>query len=598
MQLSKLSGANISPDTTAGSAKLNGEPAVTRHGGALRHFAALDGDGELAGLDASHESCDQLRSAGYSALRTCRSLYSQARSFDALPDAQSALTAAIAIGDAELEQRALTASGVILCDLGDIAGAIEFHSRALHRATQQTNAIEASRTWNNIGSCFVASGNHDLAAACFRRSIQVVASTTTPLHSRFAAEANLALCHFHLGDIEAGLCEAYKALHEVTPDTEVNDIHSVLLLQRNLARLLLAANRLDDAGYHLSVVVRLTAATGSPRAAIACATVQAAYELAKGETDVALTRLAGALAEARKLPAVLRDTLACLAKAEYAAGHPKNARLRLLELSDHTYESAIAQARQNIELARILAGAGASTVLSGANAGQPRNMLEAPSRPTEWDALVRLGVSASLRVDRSGWHGIRVGTLVKALALEFGYAPIDALEIGLASQLHDIGMLSVTETIPLSARALNAVERRLVDRHSAAGAEILTIDSHPRWQLAKEIAQYHHARWDGKGNPRHVAGNAIPLTARMCAVADTYDSLVTPRPWRPACSMDVAMEELNRVANNQLDAELVRCFDSMIRRETIDLGIDPSLDPGLNGFETLITSLSQDRGFI
>ena len=109
-----------------------------------------------------------------------------------------------------------------------------------------------------------------------------------------------------------------------------------------------------------------------------------------------------------------------------------------------------------------------------------------------------------------------------------------------------------------------------------------------------------HARWDGDGYPSNVAGTSIPLPARICAVADVYDTLVSDRPYRKACSMDKALAELRRVAGTQLDPELVRCFEVVIRREAANEGIDPSMDMdgGLENFQQLIAALNEDRGFL
>jgi HD-GYP domain-containing protein (c-di-GMP phosphodiesterase class II) len=84
----------------------------------------------------------------------------------------------------------------------------------------------------------------------------------------------------------------------------------------------------------------------------------------------------------------------------------------------------------------------------------------------------------------------------------------------------------------------------------------------------------------------------------MCAVADVYDTLVTDRPYRKRRSMDEALAELRRVAGTQLDADLVRCLEAVIRRESANEGIDPSIDGGLEEFQQLITALTEDRGFL
>ena len=84
--------------------------------------------------------------------------------------------------------------------------------------------------------------------------------------------------------------------------------------------------------------------------------------------------------------------------------------------------------------------------------------------------MQRLSVAAVMRIDESGWHGKRVGALAKALAIASGVPPLQALEMGMAAELHDIGMASIPEAILAKRGLLNAAERSIVERHSAGGA--------------------------------------------------------------------------------------------------------------------------------
>jgi putative two-component system response regulator len=127
---------------------------------------------------------------------------------------------------------------------------------------------------------------------------------------------------------------------------------------------------------------------------------------------------------------------------------------------------------------------------------------------------------------------------------------------------------------------------------------MLADDRHPRIFLAREIARYHHARWDGEGYPERVAGNRIPLAARLCAVADAYDAMVCGLGWREPRTMDDALADLRAQAGRQLDPRLVERFDDLIRTETEDLGMDLATENGMEGFHALVDALQEDRGFV
>ena len=273
--------------------------------------------------------------------------------------------------------------------------------------------------------------------------------------------------------------------------------------------------------------------------------------------------------------------------------------VRFQELSDHIYRLAIARAHEHVELAGLWdASATRGDHLEEQARARLVSHLRPPEEPEEWKALQRLAVAAVLRIDNTGWHGVRVGELTKALAIASGVPQLQALEIGLAAELHDIGLVSVPEGILSKRGALNDVERALVEKHTEAGAEILRDDRHPRILMARDIAKYHHARWDGAGYPERVGGPFIPLPARMCAVADAYDAMVCGLGHEAPMTMSAALAELRRQSGMQFDPELVDRFDAVIRDETADRGIDPSTMAGLESFQELVLSLQEDRGYI
>ena len=170
--------------------------------------------------------------------------------------------------------------------------------------------------------------------------------------------------------------------------------------------------------------------------------------------------------------------------------------------------------------------------------------------------------------------------------------------MGLAAELHDIGMMSVPDGILRKREPYNDAERAVMMRHVEAGGEILRDDRHPRGLLAREIARYHHARWDGEGYPEAVAGRRIPFAARACAVADAYDAMVCGIGATRLRSMDEALEELRSQSGRQFDPEIVETFDQLIRTETEEMGMDVASSSGMEAFQSLVAALQEDRGFV
>ena len=192
---------------------------------------------------------------------------------------------------------------------------------------------------------------------------------------------------------------------------------------------------------------------------------------------------------------------------------------------------------------------------------------------------------------------VPVGTLVRELARHWGCSPLVGAELGRAAELHDLGMSTVPAAVLQKQGPLNEGERAIVRRHAEAGAAMLVDGPQAQVLVAHDIALYHHARWDGRGYPSGVAGEAIPLGARMCAIADAYDAMVCGIG-RPKITMNAALEELARCAGHQFDPQLVSCFDAIVNGELEDLGLDPESGHGMDAFQELVASLREDRGFV
>ncbi|HXF80566.1 MAG TPA: HD domain-containing phosphohydrolase [Usitatibacter sp.] len=526
------------------------------------------------------------------ALATCRALYSVGRSAEAIDLARAALSQARrGTGSARI-YRALAACGILCADSFDAVGAIEFHAQALKLADQEALPVELSKAWNNIGLALGLAGSPTMSVRAYARAIEALDGIEGPLYPRFGAYSNRANKLFQLGAHEEGLVVALRAVDELTPEFAAQERHAVILLHRTLVQLLVATGRVAEAGERVEQLVALASQAQDPRAFVAASTARAAYELAVGREDVALTRLERALEKAREYPACLDDTLVCLIRAEELSGSPERALARLHELSQHVYQSAIEGARRNSALSSLASGP------LDAPSRQVRarlvSRLGRPQAPTAWENLRRMAVSAALRADPSGWHGVRVGALTQSLALACGEQPLRALEIGLAAELHDIGLLSVPEEV-IGQRGERGDGDYL--RHTNAGAELLREDRHSRLLLAGEISAYHHAWWNGSGHPSNVGGRFIPSAARMCAVADVYDELVSGFRGEQGMAMGKAMQALRKMAGSRLDPELVDRFDGVVQDASRNRGIDPERE-SMEEFQELVLALQEDRGYL
>ena len=157
----------------------------------------------------------------------------------------------------------------------------------------------------------------------------------------------------------------------------------------------------------------------------------------------------------------------------------------------------------------------------------------------------------------TGSHSYAVGALSARIAARAGMDAGQIELVGMAGELHDVGKLAVPRGLLNKPDPLAEDERLVLERHPLLGFRMLDalgLEPLATWVL------HHHERWDGRGYPHRLAGDEIPLAARILLVADAYDAMTSDRAYRPARSHERALAELGRGAGSQFDPEVVDVF--------------------------------------
>jgi len=166
-------------------------------------------------------------------------------------------------------------------------------------------------------------------------------------------------------------------------------------------------------------------------------------------------------------------------------------------------------------------------------------------------------------------HSRRGAIVARELATRLDLAPDEIVTVERAARVHDLGKLVIDLSVLNKHDPLTAEEWRLFQRHPADGANILTW--FPEFGRSTDYVRHHHERWDGKGYPDGLAGNAIPLGARILAVADALDAMSSARPYRAPLSADAILAEFAAYRDVQWDAHVVDALLYLLDNGTIEV---------------------------
>lgn len=193
---------------------------------------------------------------------------------------------------------------------------------------------------------------------------------------------------------------------------------------------------------------------------------------------------------------------------------------------------------------------------------------------TRTDALVAWLVGLIDQTDPiSRGHSWRVSRLVDLAARTMGLPTAERRSVTQAALLHDVGKIVIPRVLLRKPASLRAEEFSIVQRHAELGARILC--GMPALADAAPVARWHHERWDGGGYPGNLAGEHIPLAARLVSVLDAFDAMTSPRAYHEPIPATDALEELRAHAGTQFDPQLVALVCAL------------DLDPLLEEFERI-----------
>jgi len=206
-----------------------------------------------------------------------------------------------------------------------------------------------------------------------------------------------------------------------------------------------------------------------------------------------------------------------------------------------------------------------------------RRVAEATSeiRLRERETLLRLARAGEYRDEETGNHIIRMAKYSRLIAEQLGMSAKEAEVIEMAAPMHDIGKIGIRDDILLKPGKLTAEEYEIMKSHTIIGHDILKDSPSKFLQMGAIIALGHHEKFDGTGYPHGRKGEDIAIEARIVAVADVYDALVSERPYKSAWSVQAALEYMENYSGKHFDPQVIEAFKAQIDSVTKIQGMLP-----------------------
>jgi diguanylate cyclase (GGDEF)-like protein/putative nucleotidyltransferase with HDIG domain len=461
---------------------------------------------------------------------------------------------------------------------GDLDEAERLYLKARARAVRAGDAKLAAMTSQNLGVIATVRGDHTEARRHYEDSLSEYRALGLPKDVSVALN-NLGLLHSQAQrwpEAEACFREAVEIVDGLA------DVAARTMLDVNLAEMWVLRHQYGQAQLCVRHATSLAATTGDAAALGQASKLLGIIARETGNPDDAAAHFAKAadIAEARK------DVL-LQAEVAREAGELARRQGRNKEVLAHLNRAhrLFTQLRARRDLADI-----------DLRTGRLEEEFEQVAR--------RWGESIEAKDRYTQGHCVRVADLACAIAAELGMADQNLFWFRIGALLHDVGKIVIPEAVLNKPGRLDEDEWAIMRSHTTAGVEMVADVEFP-WDVLP-IIRSHHERWDGKGYPDQLAGDAIPLVARILCVADVYDALTSVRSYKRALSHEQAMELMRKDVGTMFDPYAFAAFERIApqwgERSASDAASSAPVEPA-GGHEDVtralddLTGLPQRRAF-
>jgi len=179
---------------------------------------------------------------------------------------------------------------------------------------------------------------------------------------------------------------------------------------------------------------------------------------------------------------------------------------------------------------------------------------------TRLEIIKKLGLAAEYKDNETGRHVIRMSKYCYYIAKEYGLSERDAELLLQVAPMHDVGKIGISDNILQKPGLLDDEEREIINTHPTLGFNIMKGSENNLLQTAATVAAEHHEKWNGEGYPNKLKGEEINIFARIAAISDVFDALVSRRPYKEAWEVEKTVEYIKSESGKQFDPDVVEAF--------------------------------------